>query len=173
MRKPIQICETQEIPGHAPSYTTALCDDGSIWRIDDRDEEWFRLPDVPGLEADSYYTPHFSNVDLVRIRKFLDKVDGDASGAAIAAGLEYRSDDDGNMWARLRGHVPDPVVQGETPEGGPPSIEEDAKLFRYWMDQATAYPGRVANALSGCAWDDDYRQALRKMMREDEEQSPS
>ena len=85
--------------------------------------------------------------------------------------------DDGSLWAiepggswdRLPGIPQDePVASGETPEAEP-SIEEDADLFRYWLGQTWAFPGRLANAFTGCERESDYRRALRKMMQEDKE----
>lgn len=72
-RKPIQICETPEIPNQALCYTTALCDDGSIWRLGGGSVKWERLPDVPQDETGSAYTPQFSNGDLARIMDLLDE----------------------------------------------------------------------------------------------------
>lgn len=36
----------------------------------------------------------------------------------------------------------------------------DAELFRFWIDEASHRPGRVASALAGCLTPEDYRVAL-------------
>lgn len=44
------------------------------------------------------------------------------------------------------------------------TVEEDAKLFRVWIREASERPGRLAQAISGCVTPDEYRTVLRAFL---------
>lgn len=68
----------------------------------------------------------------------------------------------------------DPILEEEVIEAmyelrAAANVEEDAKLFRYWIDLAERRPGAVATALANCVRADDYRQSLRALRATDDQ----
>jgi hypothetical protein len=49
----------------------------------------------------------------------------------------------------------------------PDDDTRDGMLFRLWIKMATVRPSRVAVALARCLTEDDYREALLKLAREE------
>lgn len=55
----------------------------------------------------------------------------------------------------------------EPPNDVAPQMPDDGALFRYWCEEASYRPSRVAKALTHCLTPDEYRKALLGLMMTD------